>query len=288
MVYDKESYEEGSMDMPNYWIVASDLDGTLLNSEMRVSRENEEAIRRMVAEGVYFVPSSGRSLYEMPREVVECPYVRYLIHSDGAAVYDKVTGESIRLAMTREKSRQMMEILSEYEVDISTRHDGHCYVDARKHTREYHYDHRMDEYWVNFVMDYFEPIENFDRVCDFEDGIEMVCVFFKDAGELEECRRRFREMGGYGIASSDPANLEIYDERAGKGSALLCLARKLGIDPSQTIAVGDSLNDRDMVIKAGLGLAMENACEELKAVAKEVVCNNEEHVMGYILEHYIQ
>ncbi len=271
-----------------YKIIACDLDGTLLDHDMNVSKENWEAIRRLGEKGVLFVPASGRAMYEMPRAVWDSPYVRYLIHSDGAAVYDKETGESIRLGMSREKSRRMMAILGEYETDISIRHGGHAYEDAKNHNPEFHIYHRMSPYWWEFAMEYFEPVEDFDRFCDFEDGIDMACVFFHNEDERLECRQRFLELGGYGVASSDPCNLEIFDERAGKGSALLCLAERLGIDPAKTIAVGDSLNDRDMVIKAALGLAMSNACEELKALADAVVCNNDEHVMDYILKNYIQ
>ena len=272
--------------MWQYKIIASDLDGTLLKDDMTVSRENWEAVRRMTEAGVLFVPASGRAVLEMPRAIVESPYVRYLIHSDGSAVYDKETGRSIRLAMTPEQSRRMMAVLSEYKVDISVRHHGHCYVDPKKHTREYHYAHRMSDYWVDFVMEYFEPLEDFDRATDFEDGIDMVCVFFQSAEEREECRRRFLEMGGYGISGSDPANLEIYDERAGKGSALLALAEELGIDRSETLSVGDSPNDLDMIRKAGIGLAVSNACDALKADATTVICSNEEHAMEYIEKNY--
>ena len=74
---------------------------------------------------------------------------------------------------------------------------------------------------------------------------------------------------------------------AGKGNALLLLAELLGVDRNATIAVGDSTNDCTMVETAGLGLAMDNAVPKLKAVADAVVCNNRDHVVKYILEHYI-
>lgn len=272
--------------MSQYKIIASDLDGTLLNKDMHVSPENFEAIRQLVAEGVLFVPASGRAMYEMPREVWDCPYARYLIHSDGAVIHDKETGESIRLSMSREKSDTVMAMLKEYDTDPSVRHCGHCYMDAKTNTEDFHRYNRMNEEWVSFSMSCFEAVENFDELCASMDAIDMVCVFFHSPEEQAECKRRLTEMGGFLIASSHEANLEIMDERAGKGSALLHLADRLGIDRSATIAVGDSPNDMDMVSKAGLGLAMGNACEELKAMAQRVICTNEEHVMVYLREHY--
>lgn len=272
--------------MTNYKIIASDLDGTLLNGRLQVSEENWNAIRRMSEMGILVVPSSGRTLYEIPKEILESPLMRYIIHSDGAAIYDKETGESIRFALSREKSAKLMEIVSEYDVDVSVRNGGHSYTDAKKHTEEYHYAHRMDKTWVDFSFEFHETVEEFEEFCRTIDGIDMACVFFRDSAEQEECCGRVAKMNGVAICSSDPANLEFHDIRAGKGNALLCLAERLGIDPADTVAVGDSPNDLDMIQKAALGLAVENACEELRSATDEIVCSNEEHVMDYILNKY--
>ena len=68
----------------------------------------------------------------------------------------------------------------------------------------------------------------------------------------------------------------------------MLLADILGVDHAATIAVGDSTNDYTMVRDAGLGLAMENAVPELKAVADEIICHYSEHNIQYILEHFIK
>ena len=74
------------------YIVASDLDGTLLHSGEGLSEENKEAIRKMGELGVAFVPCSGRTFMEMPAVVRENPDIRYYIGGDGGIVYDKLTG----------------------------------------------------------------------------------------------------------------------------------------------------------------------------------------------------
>ena len=90
------------------------------------------------------------------------------------------------------------------------------------------------------------------------------------------------------MAQSSPVNLEVYSSEAGKGKTLSALADKLGIDIADVIAVGDSTNDAQLVKTAGLGLAMENACDDLKAIADRVICNFSEHSARYILENFIQ
>ena len=87
---------------------------------------------------------------------------------------------------------------------------------------------------------------------------------------------------------SNPTIIVIFSADAGKGHALWKLADALGIDRADTIAVGDTLNDIDNIRCAGLGLAMDNAMDALKAEADAVICNNEEHAIAYILEHYIK
>ena len=78
-------------------------------------------------------------------------------------------------------------------------------------------------------------------------------------------------------------------QNAANVNALLRLADMTGVDHAQTLAVGDSKNDSDMLAAAGLGLAVSNAWEELKAVADVVIpCSNDEHVAPYLLEHYFK
>ena len=61
---------------------------------------------------------------------------------------------------------------------------------------------------------------------------------------------------------------------------------KLGIDMEDTISIGDSDNDIQMTLMAGLGLACENACDSLKKVADKIICTNDEHVIRYVQKNY--
>ena len=80
--------------------------------------------------------------------------------------------------------------------------------------------------------------------------------------------------------------MEIFCKDAGKGSALKILAENLGIEMEDVISIGDSDNDKQMTLMAGLGLACENACDSLKKVADKIICTNDEHVIRYVQENY--
>ena len=111
-----------------YQIIASDLDGTLLTDDKRISDENMAAIKELTARGVHFVPSSGRAFGEIPALVKDIPEVRYVIYSDGAGVYDKQTGDRIETCMPQALVHQALDILEQYDMTISMRYVGDCYV----------------------------------------------------------------------------------------------------------------------------------------------------------------
>ena len=273
--------------MSKYRLVASDLDGTLLNSKVKLSPENHSAITQMAERGVYFVPSSGRTLEEIPAEIRDHAQIRYIIHSDGAVVYDKLTGDRIDLTMSHEVSMKLLEILWEYDTDLSVRYEGRSYVDDDTNHDDFHRYHRMSDAYRIFVYQTNHSVKQFRSFCRSMDRIEMICAFFHRDDEMAECRQRLLQMDEYMVAASEPYNLEVYSRDAGKGKALLRLAEQLGLDRSQTIAVGDSPNDRNMLECAGLGLAMENADDAIKELSDEVACHHDQHIAKYLLEKYL-
>lgn len=271
-----------------YRIIASDLDGTLFNNRSRISDENIAAIRELTARGVHFVPSSGRALSEIPAFVKDIPEVRYVISADGACVYDKQTGNRIETCMPQELVHKALDILEEYDMTVSIRYIGECYIDEEGNNEEHYIHCQMDPPYRRFLSAYAHPTADFRRFSRELDRVEMMCIYFHSDTDREACAARINAIAGLQAMPSNPKNIEVFSADAGKGHALWKLADALGIDRADTIAVGDTLNDIDNIRCAGLGLAMDNAMDALKAEADAVICNNEEHAIRYILEHYIK
>ena len=281
--------KKGVMRMPRYKIIATDLDGTLLNSQGTVSEENLAAIHEMTEMGVFFVPSSGRALGELPPCVRAIPDARYLICSDGAVIYD--TKKKMPLdarCMTGDDARRALDYMFAYETHLLLHYAGNVYVDAEKHNEDAYIAHRVPPSFRKAMYELAIPVENFKEFCYGLDAIEMVAVFFKSDGELAACRDRFRADGAFGVAATEPTNIEIFNKEAGKGNALDRLASLLGADRAQTVAVGDNLNDLDNFAHAGLALAMGNAVDEAKRAAHRTVCSNDEHAMRYIVDNILK
>lgn len=274
--------------MPRYKIIATDLDGTLLNTRDTVSPENLAAIHDLTEKGIFVVPSSGRTLGEIPACVREIPDVRYIIHSDGAVIYDKKEGRPLEArCMKGDTKRRVLDLFYSYETLLTVRAGGVLYVDADEQREDIYDSYRVIRAYQTAMLTLAVPKKNFKEFCYALPEIEMICTFFHYDDEMNECREKFLADGAFGVASSTATNLEVYDAKAGKGNALLRLASLLGAAKEETVAVGDSQNDLDNLCHAGLALAMENATDEVKAVAHRTVCHNDAHVMAYIAQNIV-
>ncbi len=267
------------------YLLASDLDGTLIHGNDIVSEENERAIEELTRSGVCFAPCSGRSLMTMPECVRKNPNIRYYIGSDGSSVWDKKseTFLPLGLGMKRETVRPLLDLIDSYKTLPIVNYNGECYIDSTKYGESAFRNYRMSEQYIAFTKYYIHSKDGFEEFSRSVECIDMICVFFADDGEMAEFSKRVEEMGCFKITSSEPANLEITHISAGKGNGMLALAKMLGIPKENTVAVGDSDNDIDMLKKAGLGLAMENASDNVKATADRTICHYKEHSAKYIL-----
>jgi Cof subfamily protein (haloacid dehalogenase superfamily) len=272
----------------NYKIIATDLDGTLLNSKMELSQENKEAILKMAEMGIYFVPCTGRSLSEVAQEIRGLQEARYYITSNGAAVFDvKENKAIIQNCIIGEDKSFLLKTLRKYHSLFTIHINGISYADADRRDHATCRSFRMNDLFIRHIDDKDDFIENFDAFCDEAKMVENCCAFFKNDEDMAACRKELLQTGRFAITASMPTNLEINFIEAGKGVALLALAEYLGIDPQKTIGVGDNINDADSLARAGLGLAVKNARPELLAIADQVVCSNDDHAMKYILENII-
>jgi len=268
-----------------YKLIACDLDGTLLGSDLKLSELNKKAISTLTKKGIYFVPTTGRTLSEM-KEVVDFHDVRYIIYSNGVAFMDKNTGEKKVIALKKETLKTLLEKLETFDCYIVFHCDGKSYVNSKS-------QESFDCYNVSYnvqelVKDCAEVKEDIISWACSEEKIECACVFFKNEQDMRECKNHIAKLDDLLVVDSFACNIEIFSKNAGKGNMLKRLAEYLDIDLKNIMTVGDSDNDSSMTQISGLGLATSNACENLKNVADEIICSNDEHVADYILNKYFQ
>lgn len=112
-------------------------------------------------------------------------------------------------------------------------------------------------------------------------------MFFSDMEERRKVLEELKVLKTSKVCSGMPNNIEINHSEVNKGNALKWLCKKLGIDMSQLIAFGDGGNDIDMIKAAGIGVAMSNACGELKNCADVITKSNDEDGVAWFLENQL-
>ena len=100
--------------------------------------------------------------------------------------------------------------------------------------------------------------------------IEKLCMFFDSKEKAQDVMPLFLAMPGVEVVQGSPDNIEVTAAGVDKGEALLALADRLGIPHEQTMAVGDSGNDRAMLEKAGIAAVMANGMPEIRAIGRLV------------------
>lgn len=272
--------------MKKYKAYCTDLDGTLFDNEGRLSPENEKAIEELVKMGVIFVPTTGRTIKELPPCIKNNENVRYIIYSNGAGVLDRYTGWKSEELVEAEKAEAIFDILSDYNVLITVHKDTDCFINGEALSVSENYS--VNGGYIQIFKTLTIIKENFMSFAKGLGAVEMICVFFGKDVNSKECISRLQKISGIAMTSSISGNVEIISESTNKGSGVRRLAEHVGISSEEIIGVGDQKNDIDLLNAVGCPLAVSNASHELKAVAKEIICKNTEHSVKYVLDKFFK
>ena len=249
-------------------LIAMDLDGTLLDSQKNISPENMYALERAAQKGIYIVPCTGRFFAAIPDNIRSLPFVRYAITINGAVVYDAVEDKVIsETAMPLERGLELLD----WCAGLGVAYD--CYIGSRGYMHKDHIDHIEDylnsKVYCDIIRNMRIPVDDLKAYVK-EQGlaVQKVQMFSKDREFLFNTREYVNKNWPDLLATSSlNNNLEINAKDANKGTALKALAKHLGLEIKQTMAIGDGGNDLPMILAAGTSAAMMNGLPELKNAA---------------------
>ena len=264
-----------------YKMVFSDMDGTLLHKGIRLSVENKEAIRRTVDKGVDFVICTGRAVFGVERFLEELGLIGkkgYVICQNGAALYALKDMRLVqKKAFSPEKMLPVAKLARELGLEM------------------FYYDDRnfMVETVTDMVREYAQMMGTELRVVqeptDYK-GEFTKCLVSGKKEVLMQLREKIRPYLGEELHTffSSDIYMEIVRCDVSKGDALEAAAKEAGVALADTIAIGDSENDLSMILRAGLGVAMHNGDEIVKAAAGYVTERNcEENGVAEVLEKFV-
>lgn len=261
-----------------YRLVATDIDDTLLTDDLMITEGTKAALAEAVRQGCVVTLATGRmhsSAVQIAGQLeLNVPIITYqgaLIKNllDGEVLYERLVPEDAALAI----------------VDFAKAHGLHLqgYVDDELLSMEE--NERIRKYSAVTKVPYcIEP--DFRKVA--AKGTAKLLII-DEPEVLDRLIPELRAVVGEKVhlTKSKPHYLEIVHPEASKGNALLHLAAHYGIPQEETIGIGDSYNDRELVEAAGLGVAVANAVEPLKAIADYITRSNNEEGVRAVVEKFI-
>ncbi|PLS03858.1 HAD family hydrolase [Neobacillus cucumis] len=278
--------------------IASDMDGTLLNSMQQISEENKRAILKAQAEGIEFVVATGRSYQEATYVLSEAGLTCPVICVNGAEVRSKEGEVLSSTPISKSLAREVAAKLSEHDVYYEIYTDKGAYtIDPDKAVSilvdivvsanpEVDPEEIRSAAGARIRDGLIHQIEDYELLFSDENFlIYKVLAFCFDRNKLQAAGEDLKDFTELDITSSGHENLEITNKHAQKGLALEAFVKEKGIDLAETMAIGDNLNDVSMFERAGRSVAMGNASYEIKALCDVMTAANDEHgVAQAILE----
>lgn len=270
-------------------MVALDMDGTTFNDDKVISERNKAAIERAIAQGVIVLPATGRPLIGLPKAMTDIPGVIYAVTSNGAAIYDLRTNETIYTdAISNDKAVRITELLQTYGHLPEVYVDGVCYVDEDMFPQIFDYD--IPKVLYDYIKVSRKPVKNLIQFLkDSGKDIHKIHMLFdrRYPQKRAEAFKLMERFDGLLVSCASDFNIEINSETADKGTALLTLGKMLGIEKDEIMAMGDEHNDLPMLTKVGFSVAMGNASEEVKASADAVTLTNNEDGVAAAFEKWV-
>ncbi|QUL55339.1 HAD family phosphatase [Paenibacillus tritici] len=283
-------------------LIALDMDGTLLNEEGEISKENKEAILHAQSLGHIVIIATGRSYMDAERQLrladLECPVVSL----NGAVV--TLSDRSVAASTPLNKQDIIpalcwMNEIPELYYEVYTEDNVYVELDKRVQLEKlaslkedevpeelgWLLQAMIDQQFQQAAVTY---VENMEEIWSKEENlIYKTLVFSLNRELLKEASTRFAAIPGLIITASHVNNVEINHTDANKGAGVSLLAARYGIPAAQVAVMGDSYNDLPMFEMAGYKIAMENAAPVLKQTADFITSSNTENGVAAGLRHLL-
>ena len=258
------------------YIIAVDMDGTRLNSENKISERNRNVLQRLIDDGHYVVPATGRTRELIPQEFSVLRGVKWGIVENGCVVwdYDKILKDV-------ENSGAKGWIAEAYA-------NGIAYSDAnaRDYVASVADKDLLEKTFVDYFLSRHVYVKDFYHQKDILDQAEKINIYFDDMETSRALREKWKDLDDVAVTTSISGNAEFNAAGVDKGVGLAMLRTKLGIDRMHVIAFGDNENDLEMLEGAGIGVAMGNSKQYVKDAANEVTGDNDHDGVAEFLERF--
>ena len=288
-----------------YKLITIDIDGTLLNSHGEITESNKKAIQKALEKNVDVVLASGR----MPKSILpianEINSNKYLISGNGAIVYDIQKDEVVYSNyMQKNKVLEIIELCEKNDVFYNIYTNNFVLTKSLNYNLLFYHNENKKKsedkrIKINIIDDMYKYIKNYDgedllkiTICDSDkmvfNSIINKMKTIRDINVLE-IGHMSRKIIKHGTDDFEISYFytEITNQNVNKWSAIEELIKILKITKNEVMAIGDNVNDREMIQNAGLGIATGNGSPAMKEIADEIVSTNDESGVAEAINRYV-
>ncbi|MDT2816057.1 sugar-phosphatase [Vagococcus carniphilus] len=264
-------------------LVTIDIDGTLLNSERKLTDEVKQAIKKATEMDVNIVLATGRPTIGV------MPLIKELGLDNEHGFIITYNGGMIQNAGTQEILIQHPLPFEDYlDIELLSRKLG-VHFHVQDCDRMYTANRDISEYTINEAFLTGIPV-SYRAVSEMTPDINIIKSMMIDhEAVLDEAISKvpetFKEK--FAMVKSAPYYYEILNKNATKGEAVKELAELLNIKPEEVMSIGDNENDLSMIEVAGVGVAMGNAVPAVKEIADRITKTNDEHGVAHAINEWV-
>ncbi|OTP10104.1 HAD superfamily hydrolase [Enterococcus sp. 10A9_DIV0425] len=275
-------------------LIASDMDGTLLDAHMSISSQNKEAIQLAEDMGIEFMVATGRNYQEARAALDEAAIDCAMITLNGAQVFDKSGKSLFTVPIPHSQVMTVLDILDANKIyyEVATNQGLFSESQAKRiesfassiasHLPHLTYKMAIAMASANLELLHITYIDSIRDLLKDEslEVLKIICFHMEGAHILGPVGKEISDLGDLAVTSSGQNNLEVNHKNAQKGIAVAHVAHERGISLDEVMAIGDNFNDVSMLQTAGVSFAMGNAEIEVKDYAKYVTDINLESGVG--------
>jgi Cof subfamily protein (haloacid dehalogenase superfamily) len=261
-----------------YKLIAIDLDDTLLDDNLHITKSTIKAMESAIAQGVKVTFATGRSFPSAQKIAAQIGLNVPIITYQGSLIKNLIDGQVIY-------ERSVPSGAASYIYEYCEKHRLHLqlYFSETLYVKE---DNEKVRDYARLSNITYQVTENFKKLVQMPQT-KMLIIDEPDLLDRVAVELREALQGQVHITKSKAHFLEFLHPEGNKGAAIAFLADHFGCTMDQVIAIGDSWNDREMLEVAGLGVAMGNAIQELKEAADYVTFSNNEEGVKHVIEKFI-
>ncbi len=274
--------KRGSLDLLMYKLIATDLDGTLVTDNKKLTKRTIEDIKKAIEINVKIVISSARAFYRLEKYIDELELKRadfYTICFNGGMIVENITGNILYSQnLSTEEVKEIISLGKKLKAPMM------LYSKDRNHVEQIPEITLKNSKGINFKTEDFSKI-NFE----LEENFIYKIAFIDEPERIKEMKNHIPDMikSKYEITSSVPEYIEFVKKGIKKSEALKFIMKKYKIKQEEIIAIGDGENDIEMIKYAGLGVAVANADNKVKENSDYITASNNEDGVGKVIEKFL-